>query len=84
MGLMDGLRHAGLDVPGDVSVVGFDEVGPSARVIYNLTTVAQPRSIMLRRGLELLDGRIADPNLPDETIVLRGQLVIRGSAKPRN
>jgi DNA-binding LacI/PurR family transcriptional regulator len=36
------------------AVVGFDNVGPSARVIYNLTTVAQPLSIMLRRGLELL------------------------------
>jgi DNA-binding LacI/PurR family transcriptional regulator len=84
MGLMDGLRQAGLDVPGDVSVVGFDNVGPSARTIYNLTTVAQPLSIMLCRGLELLAGRIADPNLPDETIVLRGQLVVRGSAKPRN
>ncbi|KAA2212203.1 substrate-binding domain-containing protein [Teichococcus oryzae] len=72
MGLMDALRQAGLDVPGDMSVVGFDDIGPSARAIYNLTIVAQPVSVMLRRGLDLLAGRIADPGLPYETAVPRG------------
>jgi DNA-binding LacI/PurR family transcriptional regulator len=81
MGVIDGLREVGLAVPGDVSVVGFDNVAASARRCYDLTTLAQPTEMMLRRGLDLLTGRITDRGLPDETITLRGQLVVRGSAR---
>ena len=81
MGLIDGLREYGLRVPDDISVVGFDNVSAAARPCYALTTLAQPSAIMLRRGLELLSDRIADPSLPDETVVLRGQMVVRNSAR---
>jgi hypothetical protein len=57
-----------------------DNVAASARRCYDLTTLAQPTEMMLRRGLDLLTGRITDRGLPDETITLRGQLVLRGSA----
>ncbi|MBB5696173.1 LacI family DNA-binding transcriptional regulator [Muricoccus pecuniae] len=81
MGLLDGLREAGLQVPQDISVVGFDDIPAAARACYGLTTVAQPMTMMLQRGLSLLTGRIASGNLPDETVILRGQLVVRGSAR---
>jgi DNA-binding LacI/PurR family transcriptional regulator len=81
MGVIDGLRDRGLSVPDDVSVVGFDDVAPAAWRSYGITTVAQPTRRMVERGLDLLTARIADPTLPDETVLLRGELVIRGSTR---
>ncbi|MHA6524388.1 LacI family DNA-binding transcriptional regulator [Tessaracoccus sp. G1721] len=42
LGLMAGLRDAGVDVPGQVSVVGYDDVTGAAFFAPPLTTVAQP------------------------------------------
>jgi len=81
MGFLDASREAGLRVPDDLSVVGFDDVPAAARRSYALTTVAQPMQAMVRRGLDLLAARILDPTLPDETVTLRGRLVIRASAR---
>jgi DNA-binding LacI/PurR family transcriptional regulator len=81
MGVMDALRLQGLRVPQDLSVVGFDDIAEAARPIYDLTTVAQPLAAMVRRGLDLLAARMADPSLPDEAVSLRGRLVIRGSVR---
>lgn len=81
MGVMDALRLAGLRVPQDLSVVGFDDIAEAARPIYDLTTVAQPLAAMVRRGLDLLAARMEDPSLPDEAVSLRGRLVVRGSVR---
>ena len=81
MGVLDALRLGGLSVPQDLSVVGFDDIPEAARAIYDLTTVAQPLTAMVRRGLDLLAARMADPNLPDEAVALRGKLVVRGSVR---
>jgi len=81
MGVLDAFRLGGIAVPGDISVVGFDDIPASAREIYRLTTIAQPLKAMVRRGLDLLSARIADPGLPDEAVTLRGKLIIRGSVR---
>lgn len=84
MGVIDALREAGLSVPGDVSVVGFDGASIAAEPPYRLTTVAQPLRTMVARGLELLDARIAAPGLADELVWLPGTLTPRSSTQPRN
>jgi len=81
MGASDALRLAGLRVPEDISIVGFDNIAAAARPPYRLTTVEQPVSAMVRRGLDLLTARMADPSLGDESILLRGRLVVRASAR---
>ena len=81
MGAMDGLREAGLSVPGDVSVVGADGIGPALRPPYRLTTVAQPLEAMVGRGLDLLLARIGGVALPQERVLLRGQILPGGSAR---
>jgi DNA-binding LacI/PurR family transcriptional regulator len=81
MGVLDALRDAGLQVPEEVSVVGFDNVAAAARPSYGLTTLGQPLALMVRRGLDLLTARIGDSSLPDETVVLKGQLMVRRSAR---
>ena len=81
MGVMDAFRLAGLRVPEDVSVVGFDGIAAAARPIYGITTVIQPVASMVGRGLDLLTARMGNAGLPDEVILLRGEMAVRRSAR---
>jgi DNA-binding LacI/PurR family transcriptional regulator len=57
-GLLGGLDRAGVDVPGRVSIVGYDNVSIAHLAHVSLTTVDQPRMEMGRLALELLLDRI--------------------------
>lgn len=81
-GVLDALRLAGLRVREDLAVVGFDGLPQAARQVYDLTTVEQPLSAMIGRALDLLRARMTNRALPDETVSLRGRLIIRGSSGP--
>jgi DNA-binding LacI/PurR family transcriptional regulator len=52
--VMAGLRRAGLSIPGDVSVTGFDGISIGRHVHPTLATIEQPTREMGRRALSLL------------------------------
>lgn len=81
-GVLDAFRLAGLRVPEDIAVVGFDGLPQAAQPTYSLTTVEQPLPAMIGRALDMLQARIGDDSLPDETVALRGRLIVRGSSRP--
>jgi LacI family transcriptional regulator len=58
------LRDAGVRVPDDVSVIGFDDVPWAAFVEPALTTVRQPLAALGAAAVELLHARLADPHAP--------------------
>ena len=53
-GVIDGLAEAGVDVPGDVFVTGFDGLPQSSWAGYDLTTLVQPTEALVERTLALL------------------------------
>ena len=76
IGCIDAARfELGLEVPDDLSVVGFDGVGPSTWASHRLTTVRQPVQRMAEATLTLLMDRINNPSLPPEKRILAGTLV---------
>lgn len=77
IGAMGTLRHADLDVPQDVSVVGFDDHDLSAHV--GLTTIHQPIDTVGRRAASLLLRRLADPDDTTRHEVLPTRLVVRST-----
>ncbi|MEM6695404.1 MAG: LacI family DNA-binding transcriptional regulator [Pseudomonadota bacterium] len=80
--VIDMLRGAlGLDVPGAVSVVGFDDVPMAAWGAYDLTTVRQPLEQMIDHTVATLLRQIDDPGHATERIVLETSLIVRGSAR---
>ena len=83
IGAIRALTDAGLAVPGDVSVVGFDDIQSAAYATPSLTTVRQPLTEMGRRGAQVLLERIAnrDKEYPAE-IVMAAELVVRESTGP--
>jgi len=65
--LLDVADTLGIRVPGDISIVGFDDIPAAALRRINLTTVHQPRHELVRLGVEgmigRIEGRIASPPL---------------------
>jgi DNA-binding LacI/PurR family transcriptional regulator len=83
IGAIRALKDTGLAVPGDVSVVGFDDIQSAAYSTPSLTTVRQPLLEMGKRGAQILLERITDreKQFPAE-IVMAPELVIRESTGP--
>ena len=80
--VLDVLRHErGLSVPGDISVVGYDDVPLAAWPAYDLTTVRQPVNRMVEATVETLLAKIADPDRPPQKIEIAAPLIVRGSAR---
>ncbi len=78
--LMDVIRfELGLTIPGDVSVIGFDDTAMAALPSYALTTVRQPVKRMVDTALGLLFDRIDNPETEPSHMILAAQLVTRGS-----
>ena len=79
-------HRRGLDVPGDLSVVGFDDTAPATTVWPELTTVRQPVAAMAGAALDLLFTAIRSRRhgLPpvSEERVLEHELIIRESSGP--
>jgi LacI family transcriptional regulator len=80
IGAIRALKDAGLNVPGDVSVVGFDDIQSAEYATPSLTTVRQPLREMGKRGAQVLLDRIAnrDKEYPGE-ITMEPELVVRES-----
>ncbi len=78
LGAIRAARDAGLRVPQDLSVVGFDDIDLAPYLEPPLTTVAQPKRAMGERAVQMIlalltgDAAVADCVLP-------GHLVVRGS-----
>jgi DNA-binding LacI/PurR family transcriptional regulator len=82
MGFIHGVRQAGVRVPDDVAVVGFDDIYFAPFFEVPLTTMALPKYEMGRIAVELLFDKIESGIKPAnriDHIILRPELVIRES-----
>jgi LacI family transcriptional regulator len=80
-GAMDAIRHAGLEIPKDISVIGFDDIPQASTAYPKLTTVRQPLSEIGQTAVKLLLGQIEQPNRTPQQVTLETQLVKRDSCK---
>ncbi len=71
--------EVGVDVPGDVSLVGFDDIPESLRSVPGLTTIAQPMIDIGVEAASLLLRLMAQEELPKRDIKLPTRLVVRES-----
>jgi LacI family transcriptional regulator len=79
IGLMRALARAGIRVPEDVAVVGFDDIFPDNLCEPPLTTVHQPMRMLGSRACDRLLERIGSPELPPTVQLLPTELVLRQS-----
>ncbi|MDG1166496.1 MAG: LacI family DNA-binding transcriptional regulator [Candidatus Thioglobus sp.] len=71
----------GLQVPEQVSVVGYDDVPISSWPAYDLTTVRQPANRMVAETVSILIESIENKTTTARRIEIDGPLMVRGSAK---
>lgn len=82
LGVMDAVREKGLDIPGDISVIGFDDIPQASTTHPKLTTIQQPLEAMGRAGVQLLLEQIENPESPPESVTLPTKFIIRDSCRP--
>ena len=85
IGAIRAITEAGLSVPNDISVVGFDDIQSAAFYTPSLTTVRQPLNEMGKQGARILLERIANPTdaaLAAE-VVVDPEFVVRESTGPK-
>ena len=82
IGALSAAHAAGLDVPAQLTVVGFDGIAFGADVTPPLTTVSQSADAMASAAIELLMERLRDGRAEPRTVELPVSLAVRGSSAP--
>jgi DNA-binding LacI/PurR family transcriptional regulator len=82
LGAIRAVRRSGLTVPGDVSVVGFDDSGWLNCTDPPLTTVRQPIESMGKAAVALLVNQMETVVPHPEELLFEPELVVRGSTGP--
>lgn len=79
LGAIAAVQEAGLQVPADVSVVGYDGIALGGLRTINLTTVAQPLAAMGAAAAGRLFARIGNPRSRAQHVSVDATLVVRGT-----
>lgn len=84
MGLMSRLQQAGIRIPEDISVIGYDNIDLTPYFSPPLTTIHQPKRRAGKTALEILLARIKDKDHEPRTFEMQPELVERASVKDLN
>ena len=84
IGCIHALERNGVRIPGDISVIGFDDI-PSCKIIEPpLTTMRSSPEYLGFNAVRQLHARINNPNLPVTKIQCNGELICRKSTQKRS
>jgi len=81
IGLLAGLRDAGVDIPGEISVIGIDNIPLSGMTWPAMSSVKPPLSDMASLMIDRLIQRIDNPVLPPEEFLFPPSLICRHSVR---
>ncbi|HJT56901.1 MAG TPA: LacI family DNA-binding transcriptional regulator [Ktedonobacteraceae bacterium] len=79
-GALRAIRERNLVIPDDIALVTFDETTWASLVQPAITLIAQPTYEIGKTAAELLLQRIVDSTRPTRQVILKGQLIVRGSS----
>jgi LacI family transcriptional regulator len=82
LGALCAAGRAGVRIPGELSIIGYDDIDAAVYTNPPLTTVAPPKRDMARLAIEQLIERIKGSAAPLRATALAGTLVVRASTGP--
>lgn len=82
LGLLDVFTRAGVQVPGELSLIGYDDSRLSDNPRIDLTTVHQEAAAMARHAVQLAVDMLAQDQTESADVVLEPKLVVRGTTGP--
>jgi len=77
--LAECLHEAGLRVPEDMAIVAYDQLPMAEHLRFQLTTVEQPIAEVAASVITIVRKRLAEPDAPTMHLVLKHELIVRGS-----
>lgn len=80
VGAYQALYQAGLQIPQDMALVGYDDIELARYMTPPLTTIHQPKDELGELAIDVLIHRMADPQQIQQRVQLTPELVVRGSA----
>jgi LacI family transcriptional regulator len=82
LGVMQSAEENGLDVPGDLGIVGYDDIDYAKLPQIQLTTIAQPKWQIGKCAVELLLKEINDSeNMESKIVILDPELIVRSTTR---
>lgn len=81
VGVMQAIQEAGLRIPEDISVIGYDGIDAAALPMIDLTTISQPREEMAEQVIDILLRHSQDQTLPPEHAFIPPVLTVRNSCR---
>lgn len=82
-GVVEAVKDTGLAATALPAVAGFDDLPWTRLVTPDITVIRQPTNAIGQSALKLLLERVAEPERPVRRVVLRGELIVRGSTLRR-
>lgn len=79
LGLLNAFTHAGIQVPDDIAIVGYDDIALAGSAHVPITTIRQPREEIGAVAVQMIDGERLE-GAPQRHLYLRPDLVIRASS----
>ena len=82
MGALAAAREAGLDVPGDLGIIGLNDMEMAGWAGVDLTTIHQPFADIVAASVDLIEGRMGTPDRAPEVRLFSCRLVERRTLRP--
>jgi len=82
VGFLDVFARSGIAVPGNISVVGYDDSQVAWLPYLGLTTVSQDATQLARLAVERAVARLEHQQITDREVILKPHLVVRGTTGP--
>jgi DNA-binding LacI/PurR family transcriptional regulator len=83
IGALSALYDSGLSVPGDVGLIGVNDMAMAGWANINLTTIRQPVPEIIEASLGVIEAMLADPDHQPQSQLFDCVLVERGTLRPR-
>ncbi len=81
LGIAEAIKAAGIKVPVDTAIAGFDDLPWTSLMTPDITVMRQPTNEIGQAAIRLLLERVALPERAVRRVVLRGELLVRGSTQ---
>jgi DNA-binding LacI/PurR family transcriptional regulator len=81
MGALDACKERGVAVPGDMGIIGFNDISMASWASYNLSTIRQPIADIIIEAVQLAISLIKQPDLPKRQALLPCEVVLRGTLR---
>ncbi|GAB4580171.1 MAG: LacI family DNA-binding transcriptional regulator [Anaerolineales bacterium] len=82
VGALRAISDAGLSVPRDISLFGYDDIPLAKYIVPRLSTASKDGEKMGREAIRLLIARLQDPSRPPQQVRLPARLILRESTGP--